>query len=246
MRIALALLVGLLLVPASAHAQPAIVRPPDEASLSDAELGRQLFAGNCATCHGDGGGVAGRGPSLLTAGRAAADFYLRTGYMPLGAPSEQPMRTRPRLQEREIRALVDYVGSLGDGPPVPAPRADSGDVAEGFTQFSEHCAGCHQIVGEGGVVTGARVPPLDHATAVQVAEAVRIGPYAMPAFSRRQISDSELDSIVAYVRYTQRPEDAGGWGINHLGPFPEGLVAWLIAGSLLVGTCLLIGERVRR
>ena len=101
------------------------------------------------------------------------------------------------------------------------------------------------MVAEGGVVTGARVPPLDRATPVQVAQAVRIGPYLMPSFSKSDITDRELNSIVAYVRYAQHPDDPGGWGIGHLGPFPEGMVTWLIAAIVLVATCVLIGERLR-
>ena len=74
-------------------------------------------------------------------------------------------------------------------------------------------------------------PPLGDATAVQVAEAVRIGPYVMPRFSQRQLSDRELDSIIAYVQYAQHPDDRGGLSLGHLGPVPEGLVAWLVAGA---------------
>jgi ubiquinol-cytochrome c reductase cytochrome c subunit len=232
---------------APAGAQPQVVRPPESGSMSSQQLGRELFGANCATCHGSrGDGVTDRGPSLRGAGRRAADFYLRTGYMPLGDPHEQPARTRVQFREREIRALEDYVDSLGGGPPVPAPDPEAGSVSQGLQLFTEHCAGCHQVVAEGGVVTDASVPPLDKATPVQVAQAVRIGPYVMPEFSERAISDAELDSIIAYVRYAQDPDDRGGLGIGHLGPFPEGIVAWLIAGVVLVGFCVLIGERVGR
>jgi ubiquinol-cytochrome c reductase cytochrome c subunit len=95
-------------------------------------------------------------------------------------------------------------------------------------------------------VTGALAPPLHDATPTQIAEAVRIGPYVMPAFPRSQVSDRELDSIVAYVERAKHPVDRGGWGIGHLGPIPEGLVAWLIAGSVLVLVALAIGERGTR
>ena len=89
----------------------------------------------------------------------------------------------------------------------------------------------------------ARVPPLDKATPVQVAQAVRVGPYVMPRFSERDISNPELDSIIAYVEYTKNPDDRGGWGIGHLGPFPEGMVTWLIAAVALVATCVGLGRR---
>ncbi len=228
---------------------PPIVPTLHEADKSQLQLGEELFAANCVRCHG----IAGRGrltgatnllaPPLQGVGRRAADFYLRTGSMPLADSRDQPMRSRPRFQEPELQALIAYVGSLGRGPDVPVPRYQRASVAEGRELFTEHCAGCHQVVAEGGIMTGAKAPPLTDATPVQVAEAVRIGPYAMPPFTEKAISDDELDAIVAYVEYTKHPRDAGGWGINHLGPFPEGMVTWLIAAVVLVVTCILIARR---
>ena len=233
---------ALLLTGAAGRGQPpsGISRPDFEGGKSRIELGKELFAANCASCHG----IAGRGPDLTDAGALAADFYLRTGYMPLGDPDEQPMREHVLFSETEIRALVSYVASLGNGPPIPDPHPEQGDIAAGQHMFAEHCAGCHQIAARGGVATGARVPPLQDATATQIAEAVRIGPYLMPHFSRRAISDAELDSIVKYVLSTRHPPDRGGWGIGNVGPIPEGMVTWLLAMVALVSVCVLIGKRV--
>ena len=126
---------------------------------------------------------------------------------------------------------------------MPKPHPERGSIPVGLRLFTEHCAGCHQVVAEGGYVTGARVPPLKEATPVQIVEAVRLGPYLMPRFPKTQISDRQLDSIVAYVEWAKHPDDRGGWGIGHIGPVPEGLVAWLLAGSALVAVCVLIGKR---
>ena len=163
--------------------------------------------------------------------------------MPIASPGEQPDRRRPLFDEQQLDALIGYVASLGNGPVVSAPHPERGSVAVGRRLFTDHCAGCHQVVAEGGYVTGARVPPLDRATPTQIAEAVRIGPYLMPRFSRRQIS--ELDSIVRYVAYARHPDDRGGWSLGHVGPVPEGLVAWWIAMTALVGCCVLFGKRGR-
>jgi ubiquinol-cytochrome c reductase cytochrome c subunit len=227
---------------------PPIVRPASPAGTSPLQLGEELFAANCVRCHGiDGRGRRSGPPNLLAppltgVGRRSADFYLRTGYMPLADARDQPMRSRVRFKEPEIQALTAYVGSLGGGGPA-IPQPHPGSVAAGREAFTSHCAGCHQVVAEGGIMPGAKAPPLDRATPVQVAQAVRIGPYAMPAFSERAISDDELNDIVAYVKYTQHPRDAGGWGISHLGPFPEGMVTWFIAIVALVATCMVIGKR---
>ena len=222
-------------------------------------LGYQLYAGNCAICHGANGSgfvreplesvsgaEVGRGPSLRGVGELAPDFYLRTGRMPLGRLGEQPQRGPVLLNEKQIRALVAYVGSLGHGPPIPQPRPERGKVNVGLQLFTDHCAGCHQVVAQGGYLTGAGAPPLQDATPTQIAEAVRIGPYVMPRFSKNAISDAQLDSIIAYVQYAKSPEDPGGWNLGHVGPIPEGLVAWLIAAAVLVAVCLLLGRRLKR
>jgi ubiquinol-cytochrome c reductase cytochrome c subunit len=237
--------------PAAPPSGPPIVPTGGERGASSRQLGEELFAANCVRCHGiDGRGIVRgpdpslRGPSLRGVGAQAADFYLRTGYMPLADARDQPVRSRPRFDDREIRAIVAYVTSLGAGPGVPTPNPGAGSVARGRELFTEHCAGCHQVVAEGGVLTGAKAPPLGRATPRQIAEAVRIGPYVMPKFSEKDISDAELNSIVAYVQYAKDPQDEGGWGINHLGPFPEGMIVWLLAIPLLLIVCRAIGKGV--
>jgi ubiquinol-cytochrome c reductase cytochrome c subunit len=219
----------------------AAVTPADAAAL--AARGRTLFAEGCATCHGaDLRGRPGLGPSLRGAGAAAADFYLSTGRMPLDDPTDQPLRTEPAYPRRDIDALVAYVGSFG-GPAIPRVDAARGDVARGMRAFTERCAGCHQVVARGGIVTGGSVPPLDQSTAVQIAEAVQIGPYLMPRFSTAQLDAGRLADVAAYIAYARHPDDRGGWGIGHIGPIPEGMVAWLLAGLVLLGVARIIGER---
>jgi ubiquinol-cytochrome c reductase cytochrome c subunit len=244
---------------AVAEAQPpsGIVRPTTEPAAASAALGAQLFAANCASCHGIGGGgisrsrpgagdIRGAGPPLRGVGALAADFYLRTGYMPLSSVHDEPSNERVLLSDKEIRSLVAYVASLGRGPGIPNPDPSAGSLATGLKLFTEHCAGCHQIDAEGGFVTGARVPPLQDATATEIAEAVRVGPYLMPSFSRRQISDAELNSIVRYVLSTRHNDNRGGWRIGNIGPIPEGLVTWWIGIPLLIIACTLLGRRFHR
>jgi ubiquinol-cytochrome c reductase cytochrome c subunit len=240
----------------SAQPQSGIVRPTSEPPAPSATLGAELYAGNCATCHGiDGsgintprrgaGGVLGAGPTLRGVGALAADFYLRRGYMPLSSIHDQPGPDRVLFSDKEIRSLVAYVSLLGAGPGVPHPDPSSGSTAEGLHLFTDHCAGCHQEVARGGYVTGARVPPLQGVTAIEIAEAVRIGPYLMPRFSSSQISDAQLNSIIRYILSTRHPDNRGGWGIGNIGPIPEGLVTWWIAAPLLICLCLVLARRFR-
>jgi ubiquinol-cytochrome c reductase cytochrome c subunit len=150
------------------------------------------------------------------------------------------------LSDEEIKALTAYVASLGPGPAIPTPHPERGNLSEGMQLFTERCAGCHQVVAEGGYVTGALPPPLENATATQIAQAVRIGPYVMPTFSKKNISDRQLDSIIRYVLYARHPDDRGGWAIGHIGPIPEGFVTWFIGMTAIVGVCLVIGKRLKR
>jgi ubiquinol-cytochrome c reductase cytochrome c subunit len=236
----LAIILLLLAAPAAQAA------PPNAGVVTGLAQGKALFAANCARCHGPRGeGIRDQGPKLDDAGALSADFYLRTGYMPLDDPHSQPWRSRVLFSERELRALVGYVASLGHGPPIPSPQWRRASVPAGFELFRDHCAGCHQIVAEGGIVTGARVPALGEATPRQVAEAVRVGPYLMPSFSTKAITPAQLNDIVAYVQSTKHPDDRGGWGIGHLGPWPEGMVTWLLAASVLVAICLVFARRSR-
>ncbi|TMK67399.1 MAG: c-type cytochrome [Actinobacteria bacterium] len=258
-RLLLGIVVAALALAAVAIAQPpgGVVRPENEGSLRPLELGAQLFAANCASCHGPRGqgvypppfqhgasGIKGAGPSLLGVGALAVDFYVRTGYMPLGDPTREPHTNRDLWNARERRALVAYVASLSKGPPVPHPDPAAGRLSEGLQLFTERCSGCHQVAGEGGVVTGARVPPIQHVAPQEIAEAVRTGPFVMPAFSQKDISDSQLNSIIAYVRSAGR-HDSGGWGIGHVGPIPEGMVTWFIAVVVLIAVCVVLGTRLK-
>jgi ubiquinol-cytochrome c reductase cytochrome c subunit len=258
-RIALLVWLTGLAVAGIAEAQPqsGIVRPTSEPTTPTVQLGAELYAGNCASCHGiagaginsprpGAGGILGAGPPLKHVGAIAPDFYLRTGYMPLSSIRDQPGPDRVLLTDNEIRSLVAYVASLGSGPTIPHLNPAAGTISQGLALFTDHCAGCHQVVGRGGFVTGALVPPLQSATPTEIAEAVRIGPYLMPRFSARQISDAQLNSIVKYVLSTRHPDNRGGWGIGNLGPIPEGLVAWWIAAPLLLVACRAVGRRRRR
>jgi ubiquinol-cytochrome c reductase cytochrome c subunit len=206
------------------------------------EAGRTLFVEGCASCHGQDARGTDRAPDLHGVGALSADFYLRTGRMPLAVPGEAPLRTEPLYSEEEIEALTAYVGSLG-GPPVPQVDPAAGDLSEGERLFTLFCAGCHGKLAKGGVVTGAIAPSLDESSPVEVAQAIRVGPYVMPYFDDNLVDQRELDSIVAYVEKTKNADNRGGWDLGGIGPIPEGMVAFFIGLLALLIVSRLLGER---
>jgi ubiquinol-cytochrome c reductase cytochrome c subunit len=212
-----------------------------------AARGQALYEESCASCHGaDARGVDGRGPTLRRVGAASIDFYLRTGRMPLSRPNVEPTRAQPVLTRPQIDDVIAYLTGLEPGGPVvPDVRTDRGDLELGRRLFTDSCSGCHQIVAQGGIAPGLVAPPLDDATPTEIGEAIRIGPYLMPRFGPGQLDAHEVDSIARYVTEVgKHPPNAGGWGIGNVGPIPEGMVAWLLAGTALLLVARVIGERM--
>lgn len=207
------------------------------------ETGRELFEESCASCHGPDGRGGESGPSLEEAGAASADFQLRTGRMPLAEPGAQATRKDSPFTEDQIDSLVDYVASLGSGPEIPEVDIEGRDVAPGQELYAANCAPCHGTTGTGGAVgPGALAPSIFRAEPVEVAEAMITGPGQMPVFD---LSDDERDDIVAFVVYLQNEEDPGGTDIGGIGPVPEGYVAWLLGGVVVLVLCLFIGHSKR-
>jgi ubiquinol-cytochrome c reductase cytochrome c subunit len=200
--------------------------------------GPDLYQQQCASCHGGDGAGTFRGPSLVGAGAASADYYLRSGLMPLSAPHVDPQRRpAPVYTDEQIRRLVAYVASLGDGPAIPKVDVDGADLAAGGELFQVNCAQCHSWDARGGaLVAGDNAPALHHVPVLQIAEAIRVGPGAMPAFGEDALSERDLQDVVAYVRYLQEPLDRGGWGLAHWGPSAEALAGFVALGALLLIT----------
>jgi ubiquinol-cytochrome c reductase cytochrome c subunit len=213
----------------------------------DAENGQRLYVSGCASCHGrDGAGVPTRGPNLEHAGPASVDFYLTSGRMPASeGTGKQVLRKPPAYEPDEIADLVAYVSTFGDGPPIPRIDAASGDLAEGQQLYTANCAACHNSAGSGGALgQGYFAPAVTRASNLQVAEAVRVGPGAMPAFGSGVIDDEQLAAITRYVDHLRAPDDRGGLSLGRIGPVTEGMVAWFVGMVLLLVAARWIGARV--
>ena len=240
--LALAVLAAVAAAVAPARAQPA---PRAAIEDGDVELGRRLFETGCSSCHGSQAQGTGRGPNLQGVGAAAVDFWVSTGRMPLERSTKLAVRKPPAYDRKQIDALIAYVTSFDPtGPPIPPVDVAVADIVEGGELFRANCAACHGAVGIGGALAQARhAPALKPATALQVAEAIRIGPGAMPAFGPETFDDEQVSAVVKYVERLDSPEDPGGSGLGHAGPIPEGFVGWLVGLGLLLVACWWIGER---
>jgi ubiquinol-cytochrome c reductase cytochrome c subunit len=206
-----------------------------------------VYRADCAYCHGVTGEGTNLGPPLAGVGEASADFMLRTGRMPIDDSEQYPQRGEPAYDEDQIQEMVEYIGALDPGPPIPQVDLAAGDLVEGEQLYIDNCAACHATTGIGGALTDKAVAPsLNASTPVEIAEAVRVGGNgregSMPVFGPATIDQEGLDSIVRYVVYLQHPEDRGGAGLGHLGPIAEGFVAWLIGLGLLILIILWIGD----
>ncbi len=224
-------------------------QPVADDSLVDA--GRDLYNESCTSCHGprgegmtlSGGVVA---PPLVGVGQAAVDFYLSTGRMPLSnTNTPQAVRKQPAYDPDQIKALVAYVDSLGSGgPEIPELDLDRASLSRGGELYLLNCSACHNAAAVGGALSyGAFAPHLFEATAVQIAEAPRVGPGNMPVFGPDTLSDEELNDIVKYVLYLQHPDDAGGNPLGHLGPVTEGLIGLLFGLGVLMAFVAWLGTR---
>jgi len=204
------------------------------------DAGRGLYRAQCSSCHGLQGEGGPNGPSLVGAGAAGADFYLRTGRMPLSAPGQPVTRHDPTLSDEQIRALVDVVASFGPGPDIPQVQG-GGDVGDGAELYIANCAACHGATGSGNAIGGGSLAAnLGHATATEIVEAVRIGPGAMPRF---QFTPEQESAIVAYVDELRSQAAPGGITIGGFGAVAEGFVAIAVGLVLVVLAAMFVGRR---
>lgn len=162
-----------------------------------------------------------------------------------GPPNGQSVRKPPAFGDATIRDLVAYVASLGPGPAIPSPQTSSHDLSTGQHLFIANCAPCHGATANGGAVGGgALAPPLNAANAVEIGEAMLIGPGQMPVFS--DFSDQDRNAVTSYVLYLQSAPHPGGFSIGGIGPVPEGFVAWIMGLGLMLVIVVLIARDWRR
>lgn len=221
----------------------------------DIDGGKALFLANCATCHGrnaeglvdsDGNTI---GPSLIGVGAAAVDFQVSSGRMPMQAAGAQAARKVPQLNAEQTRQLAAYVASLAPGPAVPADEyldASKGDPVKGGEIFRINCAMCHNAAGAGGALTqGKYAPQVIGLEPKHVYEAMETGPQNMPVFNSSNLAPEDKRDVIAYLDKLDHYGTPGGLSLGSLGPVTEGLYAWTIILSILMGCALWLGAKAK-
>ena len=236
---------GLYTTPADAVDRGATRARADEADAAG------IYDRDCAECHGVDGSGNGNGPPLRGVGAAYVDYVVSTGRMPIAEPGDEIERGPVPYDRPTVVALARYVGSFADGgPPIPELDLAAADVAAGGELYRLNCAGCHQAVGGGAALVNlsSSAPALRDATALQVAEAIRVGPFEMPAFGDSAMTDDQVADVSAYVtEVLHDPDNRGGLALWYLGPVPEGAVAIVIGlGALILAAVWIEGRAPRR
>lgn len=238
--------VGLLLAVGAQIAWSFRPSPTTALTAQQAE-GRVLYETNCSSCHGLAAQGTGNGPTLRGVGPASVDFMLSSGRMPLANPSDQPQRTEPAFSARQIAAIVAYVEAIAPGgEPIPSVDPAAGDLPRGTEVYLNTCSACHGAGATGDSIGGGQIAPsLMPPTALQIAEAIRVGPGQMPRFSDRTLSQHDVDSVARYLLWLREGDSAsrGGAQLGRVGAVAEGFIAAVVGLGLLVVVIRLTGER---
>lgn len=217
--------------------------PQAPADPSVIRHGGQLYQRYCAVCHGtDGSGVAGVAPTIQGFSVAAIDLTMRTGRMPLADPL-RGVRERT-LTDGEREAVVAYLRELL-GLEGELPEPPPGQAARGRAVYAIHCAQCHGASGRGGVAgDGIKIPELVGLDPVTIAAATREGPFQMPRFGPRVVSDQQVGDIAAFLDEDIH-QPTSPLGLAELSKFEVVGFATLLAVALVL-VCAWAGGAKRR
>jgi ubiquinol-cytochrome c reductase cytochrome c subunit len=216
-------------------------------TAGDVTVGNKLFLANCATCHGLSGEGTKAGPSLVGVGAAAVDFQVGTGRMPLAGPAVQaPRSDTVKFTDEQIASLAAYVATLGPGPAIPDAQYTQGDgnIARGNELFKVNCAMCHNFAGSGGALTrGKYAPSLQNVSGKHAYEAMLTGPQSMPVFNDADLTPTDKNDIISYLKFLNKDQNPGGMNLGNLGPVSEGMFIWVFGLGLVIGAAVWLGSK---
>ncbi len=196
------------------------------ASGSGASGGKELYAQNCASCHG---ALGEGGPNPTRVGDIIAPIstaeYLETrddrtleaiiaqgqpnfGMSPFGSAFGGP------LDNEQIDAIVAFMRAWEADPPVDLPP-EVPDVpaatASGSEVFAQLCTQCHGVEGEGPIGPSLKDETWQAShTDEEIFDAINLGHSATPMIAWGEIlSSAQIGELVSAIRDLGRPPPAG-------------------------------------
>lgn len=251
--VALGVMTAAALGTADASAQN--TNPGAPQGLTGADNGGLLYSQQCASCHGAGGAggevpqYGGRAPALLPGENpnvtvAYLDLVMSTGRMP---PAGSPYDNRERRVVFDEQERDDLIGWMVREFDVPGGELEVGQGAASSGQqvWAANCAQCHGATGQGGVAgAGAWTPSVVDKSPTEIAQAIRVGPFQMPQFEDAQISDQQVDDVVAFMAVVAEEPSTPVLGLVELNPvYASGFV--VILAVLLLASLAWIGGKPR-
>ncbi len=181
-----------------------IPEDPRRRSLVSAPYGQELFAQNCASCHGAEGRAPNPGvPTLHSpAVLAIADDAYYSDIITQGRPGTSMPSWKALLTKTQIESLVLYIRSWSGAAPGRAPAGVAGGgVERGRELFTTHCIGCHGAEGRGGIGNSLNSPSFQALASDDfLRQTISLGRHktAMPA--SYDLEGGDVDALIAYIR----------------------------------------------
>jgi cytochrome c oxidase cbb3-type subunit III len=125
---------------------------PDQKSNSAAAGGRQIFASNCAACHGLDGKGSERAPNIVDGAdvrgmsRVQVFRIIQNGIPGTGMPAFHT------LSSTQIDALVTHLRSLGGAKTATQQLPGDPDAGKNLFAGKAECSHCHMVGGAGGFI----------------------------------------------------------------------------------------------
>jgi mono/diheme cytochrome c family protein len=234
---------------------PAAAQEGDEEELL--EQGAQIYAENCAVCHGEdgqgrvGATLAKNWPSIRPDLRVRD--VIERGIPGTFMPAWSLANGGP-LTDQEIDATTFYILSWQEGGPIfifstatpssrlalTPPPGVTGDPNQGALLYASNCAICHGLDGEGriGATLAKDWPSFRPDLRVKSVIEIGIEGSVMPGWSQEHggpLTDQDINDITAFILTWEGAEAIEGTQEPALGPL-TGWPVWLI----VIGVFILI------
>ena len=223
------------------------------AAEGNPKRGAELFAVNCAVCHGaDGQGRIGANLTKDFAGINPTAFIeetIATGIEGSRMPAWSQANGGP-FTDQDIADVAAYVNGLmgGSEPPAPAPTVVvqaivpapgvTGDPTAGAVIFAQNCAMCHGDTGQGRI--GAKLakswPAVNPSAYIRSTVERGIEGAVMPAWLEDNggpLTKSDIDNVSAYILSLKAEQPSTPAPTTTSGPL-SGAVGWILLGVIAV------------